>query len=151
MPRALLTLCLCLALAACGSSRLNPLNWFGGDREQRIRVTETAAEVVPTDPRPLVTEVLDLRVEQTSSGAIVQATGLVPTLGYFGGDLVEVERGDGALVFEFRVEAPEDGGTPGTPRAREILAAQALSVGALEGVRSITVIAQTNRRSVNRR
>jgi hypothetical protein len=25
-----------LSLAACGESRLNPLNWFGGEREERI-------------------------------------------------------------------------------------------------------------------
>jgi hypothetical protein len=29
MLRALIALTLCLSLAACGESRLNPMNWFG--------------------------------------------------------------------------------------------------------------------------
>ena len=35
-----LALALCLSLAACGESRLNPFNWFGGEREERITVEE---------------------------------------------------------------------------------------------------------------
>lgn len=150
MFRAIVALVLCLSLAACGSSRLNPLNWFGGDREERIRVTETAPEV-QTDPRPLVTEVVALAVEQTTSGAIVRATGRTPAQGYFDAALVEVSRTDGALVYEFRAFPPEGGGLPGPERARDLLVAVSLDQDDLRGLRSITVIGQTNRRSVNRR
>lgn len=150
MFRTFVALTLCLSLAACGSSRLNPLNWFGGDREERVRVTETVA-AVPADPRPLVAEVVALAVEQTTSGALVRATGLVPTQGYFDAALVEVQRGDGALVYEFRAAPPIGGGLPGPARSREVLVAVALDQSDLRGLRTITVIGQTNRRSVDRR
>jgi hypothetical protein len=60
MLRALIALTLCSRLAACGESRLNPMNWFGGEREERITVTEVER---PTDPRPLVAEVTGLAIE----------------------------------------------------------------------------------------
>ena len=43
MLRAITILSLILTLAAC-DSRINPLNWFGGEREQRIRVDPETAQ-----------------------------------------------------------------------------------------------------------
>jgi hypothetical protein len=46
-----------LGLAGC-STRLNPFNWFGNDRqEQRIEVVQVEEFV---DPRPLVADVISL-------------------------------------------------------------------------------------------
>ncbi|AHM05421.1 hypothetical protein roselon_03154 [Roseibacterium elongatum DSM 19469] len=148
MPRALVALSLILTLAAC-DSRLNPMTWFGGDREERVRVVET--EVDPADPRPLVAEVAALSVEGTSSGAILRATGIVPTQGYWQADLVPAGREDGTLIFEFRAAPPLTQQPQGAPATREIVAATALGRGDLEGVRTILVIGQANRRSVSRR
>lgn len=40
MLRVILALALMTSLAACGT-RLNPFNWFGEGREERVRVSET--------------------------------------------------------------------------------------------------------------
>jgi hypothetical protein len=148
MFRVPLILSLCLSLAACGESRLNPMNWFGGDREERIAVTEIAT---PTDPRPLVAEVTGLSIEATTSGAILTATALAEATGYWQPGLILVERDDDTAIYEFRAAPPPAGATAGPEPTRVIVAAVALGRGDLEGLRSITVIARSNRRTVERR
>jgi hypothetical protein len=148
MLRVSLALTLCLSLAACGESRLNPLNWFGGEREERITVTEVER---PTDPRPLVAEVTGLAIEQTTSGAILTATALTEATGYWQPGLVLIGREDGAATYEFRAAPPSAGAVAGPEPTRIIVAATALDQGDLRGLRSITVIARSNRRTVERR
>lgn len=148
MLRVILALALMTSLAACGT-RLNPLNWFGNDREERIRVIEPVA--TPTDPRPLVAEVVDLAIDPTPQGAILRAMGRPQTQGFWEADLVEVERSDTALVYEFRVFPPLTATAQGTPQSREVITGLELSNFELSGIRSITVIGAENRRSVNRR
>ena len=148
MFRALIALTLCLSLAACGASRLNPMNWFGGEREDRIAVTEVAT---PTDPRPLVAEITGLAIEATTSGAILTATALTDATGYWQPGLVLVERAEGAATYEFRAAPPPAGATQGPEPTRVIVAAAELGRGDLQGLRSITVIARANRRTVERR
>ena len=148
MLRALLALTLCLSLAACGGSRLNPLNWFGGDREERITVVE---EEVETDPRPLVAEVTEVKIEPTTSGALLTATALAEATGYFLQELDLLDRAEGAATYEFRAAPPPEGATAGPEPTRALVAAVALSQGELQGLREITVIARTNRRSITRR
>jgi hypothetical protein len=145
--RAVLVLSLSLSVAACGNSRLNPLNWFSGDREERVRVDPDAAAGTPTDPRGLVTEITQLSIEPTTSGAILRATGVTPTQGYFAADLVMVEADDGTLVFDFRAAAPAGTAIPGT---QTITAGVTLTNGELAGIRSIAVVAAQNRRTVSR-
>lgn len=147
MLRSLLVLSLVLTLGAC-LSRLNPLNWFGGEREQRITVEAGAGASDPFDPRVLVTEIIQLSVEPTTSGAIVRATGVTPSQGYYEAELVAVERTESALTLEFRAAPPVGTATAGL---QQIVAGVSLSVGELAGLREITVIGQTNRRSVSRR
>ncbi|WP_416916109.1 MAG: hypothetical protein ACMUJJ_04490 [Roseicyclus sp.] len=148
MLRATLALALILSLAACGT-RLNPFNWFGGDREERIAVTETAAE--PTDARRLVPEVVDLAVDATAQGAIVRAIGRPPVQGYWEAELVEVAREGSSITYEFRVFPPLTPTREGTAQSREVIVAASLSNFDLAGIRTITVIGAENRRSVNRR
>ncbi|MBF9050766.1 hypothetical protein GTA62_14050 [Roseobacter sp. HKCCD9010] len=145
--RLLVTLTLILGVAAC-STRLNPFNWFGNDREERVEIVETVTVV---DPRPLVSQVISLNVDPHPGGAIIRAMGLPPRQGYWAADLVEVERAEGRLVFEFRVFEPPVATREGTQRSREILAGTELSTQELDGVRTIVVQAQSNRRSVSRR
>lgn len=148
MLRATFALFLCVSLAGCGESRLNPLNWFGGEREQRITVTDVGR---PTDPRPLVEEITSLAIEPTTSGAILTATAATAATGYWQPGLVFVERSDGAAVFEFRAAPPAPGTVAGPASTRSIVAAAALGRDDLENLRSVTVIARTNRRTVERR
>ncbi|NKX46364.1 hypothetical protein [Roseicyclus persicicus] len=149
MLRVILALALVTSLAACGS-RLNPFNWFGGDREQRIRVEQTVPED-PRDLRGLVTEIVDLSVEPTPQGAIVRAMGRPPVQGFWEAELVEVERAEGGIVYEFRVFPPLTATPAGTPQSREVVVGTQLSNFDLQGIRTITVIGAENRRSVSRR
>tara|TARA_R110002073_G_scaffold34710_2_gene102516 strand:- start:910 stop:1359 length:450 start_codon:yes stop_codon:yes gene_type:complete len=145
--RLLITFVLVLGLTGC-ATRWNPMNWFGGDREERIEVT---ADEVETDPRGLVTEIVSLSVVPNPGGAVISAMGLPPRQGYWEADLVEVSREDSEMVFEFRVFQPLDPNTRvSTQRSREVLAGTALNRFDLAGIRSITVIGQQNRRTVSR-
>jgi hypothetical protein len=148
MLRATLALALILSLAACGT-RLNPFNWFGGDREERIAVAEPVAE--PGDARQLVAEVVELSVDPTAQGAIVRAMGRPPVQGFWEAELVEVAREAGSITYEFRVFPPLTPTREGTPQSREVIVAASLSNFDLAGIRTITVIGAENRRSVNRR
>lgn len=145
--RAVILLGLILTLSAC-ASRLNPFNWFGGQREERVEAVEP---VIIVDSRELVAQVIDLTVDPMPGGAIVSAMGLPPRQGYWEADLVEVERAEGRIVFEFRVFEPPEPTREGTQRSREILAGTSLSNQDLAGIRTIVVQAQQNRRSVSRR
>lgn len=146
--RLIAALSLCLALAACGESRLNPLNWFGGEREERIRVTDVEER---RDPRPLVSEVLSIAIEPTTAGAILTATALTSATGYWQPALIEVERGEDGVVYEFRAAPPPPGTVAGPEPTRRITAAVDISSGELARIRTVTVVAATNRRSVTRR
>ena len=149
MLRATLALALILSLAACGT-RLNPFNWFGGDREERNAVIE-AASPETTDGRQLVAEVVDLAVDPTPQGAIVRAMGRPPVQGFWEAELVEVERSDGGIVYEFRVFPPITPTREGTPQSREVIVGANLTNADLSGIRTVTVIGAQNRRSVTRR
>ena len=82
MLRAALILSVIVSLAAC-DSRINPLNWFGGDREQRVRVDpDDPSRVTLIDSRVFISEITQLSVEQTTAGAIIRATGVAPSQGY---------------------------------------------------------------------
>jgi hypothetical protein len=147
----LAALVIATALGGCArlrESRLNPFNWFGrGERTEVVAVEQAA----PGDPRQLVADVTALNIEQTPTGAIVRATGLPPTQGFWDAELVEVATDDPSVVlYEFRVFPPEGGAAAGTPRTREIEAGAFLTVGQLETVRTITVQGRGSARSARR-
>ncbi len=160
----LLMLPLLVLLTACGAgermkeSRLNPFNWFGTSREEKVVVEQPGPERELTyaertgDVRPLVEEVLELHVEQVPGGALVRARGRTLMQGYWQPAL-RVSREDSdndTLGFRFIAMPPPEDLPEGTPESREILVAQFLSFEVIEGVRDIVVIARTNRRSVRR-
>lgn len=138
-------------LAGCGAvsdSRLNPLNWFGRSEKVEPVITEVAG-----DPRPLVTQIIDLRLERVPGGAIIRATGLPERQGFFDGELVAANRGvpeDGILGYQFRVSAPEGATAPGTPQSREMIVGLFVSDQTLAGVRRIQVNAAQNALAVSR-
>lgn len=148
--RVLLGLGAVAVVAGCGrirESRLNPFNWFGRAR-QREAIPAVAA---PTDSRLLVAQVTGLSVDPYSTGAIVRATGIPPTQGWWEAELVARPIDEnGVLVFDFRVFPPLIDTPEGTPRSREITVATSLSTVKLDQVREIVVQGETNALSSRR-
>lgn len=140
-----------LGLGACGrirDSRLNPFNWFGGSTRSQT-VAPVPEEVA--DPRPLVSNVTALAIERMPGGAVVRATGVPPTQGYWAAELVERPIDDnGVLVFDFRVAPPPAASAVSTVRSREITVASFLSDKRLETIRTITVQGANSARSSRR-
>ena len=149
MLRVILALALLTSLAAC-CTRLNPFNWFGETREERVRAAEPVSEN-PLDRRFLVAEIVGLAIDPTPQGAILRATGRPQTQGYWEADLVEVARENGTLIYEFRLFPPLSPTPSGTPQSREVITGLELSHFALQGIRTITVVGADNRQSVTRR
>lgn len=125
------------------------MNWFGRDRAEVVQTVPDPN--VTADGRRFVSQVTELAVDATPSGAIIRAVGLPPTQGYWDAELVRVSTDDpSAIVYEFRVVPPLEPRRQSTQQSREIIAGAALSNAALRGVRSISVVGARNRRSVRR-
>ena len=146
-----------LALGGCArvsESRLNPFNWFGTSEEGPATLAPRGGYVSSViDNRALVGSVTELEITRTQGGALVVATGLAPTPGWWDAELV-AETGtpaeDGTLRYAFRVAEPGAPIPAGPPPARELTAAVFLSNQSLEGVRQIVVIGQANSRAIRR-
>jgi hypothetical protein len=139
-----------LVLAACGTAPktwYNPFGWFGGSQE-----AETLGPVIgtPQDPRPLVDQVVSMSVERFDGGAIVRATGLPPTQGYWAAELIAEPVVDGRANFRFVVIPPPERARVSTQPSREIMVATTLSNRELEEIREITVTGARNARSSRR-
>ena len=133
------SLILTLGLSGCArisASKFNPLNWFSGAGAAAPAVLYVA----PEDQRVLVAQVLSMKVEPNANGAIVRATGLPPTQGWWRAELVEVPQDqDDRLVFEFRLYPPVTPAPAGTQASREVTVATDLSNVELDGIRVIQV------------
>ncbi len=143
-----------MSVASCArisESRMNPFNWFGGDQSspETLPVAEVA---VAHDPRVVVDAVVAVRIERTPGGAILMATGLPPSQGYYDAALVpDAERSaPGRLVYQFRAQPPVQPGPVSTPRSRELRAALFLTDQDLAGVREVQVLGAQASRSVRR-
>lgn len=143
-----------LFLGACGGvaqSRLNPLNWFQASAPETLEPRRGWAAV--EDNRALVADVTDLTVERFPGGAIVRATGLPPTQGWWDAELVpdnDFRPVDGVLSFRFVVAAPRGPARTGTPVSREVTAGIVVSNFKLAETRQITVTGASNARSSRR-
>ena len=140
---AALTLVTFTSACGFGQSRFNPFNWFGG--------AEVAAPAEPSvvdaeDPRALAMQITALKVDAMPGGAIIRATAVMETQGWWDAELVAVDKDapDGKLVYEFRVFPPVAQADVSTPQSRSITAAVYLSDIALQTVSSITVQGATN-------
>ena len=150
-----------LTLSGCArisESRLNPFNWFGNSqevatpsepREIRPLVPEGRRTVI-VDGRQMVSSVTALRVDRSATGAIVRATGLAPTQGYYNAELVSTGVSNGVLMLEFRAQAPAGFEAEGTTRSRQINAAYIIDTADLSGIRTVRVQAATNARTSGR-
>lgn len=136
-----------LVLSSCGmvrESRLNPFNWFGRSEPAQT----VAAAVTIEDPRPLIDDVTNMKVEAYASGVIVRATGITATQGWWDAELVEVEVDEpGHLVLEFRLAPPPTATSVNTPKSREVTVAKTVSSVRLENISKITVQGARNART----
>ena len=134
-------------LASCGDgggsfgSGLNPFGWFKSSNRGKTLDARDLPRL-PEDPRGLVDQIITLKVERAPGGAIIRATGLPPTQGWWDGELKPMngeQPVNGALVYRF-VIAPPPGFEPvSTPRSRMVVVARFVSDKKLEGVRRIIV------------
>ena len=156
LPVALMTaLALTTVLADCGrirDSRLNPFNWFGGSQAETAQSTTTPGEI--SDGRQLVAQVTTLEVTRTNYGAIVRATGLPPTQGWWKAELKAANGGQpdekGVITYRFLVFQPPKATAVSTPQSRELTAAAFLSNTKLDAITRIVVEGASNSRSANR-
>ncbi|MCJ8139386.1 hypothetical protein [Falsirhodobacter halotolerans] len=140
MTRPLLAL-LILGTTLGGCNRLNPGTWLnsGGDTPAP---TQT---VVTEDPRPLIAQVTEVEVDRTPNGAIVRATGVAPTEGWYGPALIaQTAQPDGTLILKFHATAPATAMPTGTTTSRQIVAATALTNATLANTRRIVVQGASN-------
>ena len=149
-------LILALVLAGCGrmrESRLNPFNWFGRSQETTVVATDPIVPGRPGDPRILVAQVTEMEVARHPGGAIVRATGLPPTQGWWDAALVAENNGepvDGVLTYRFVVDQPLKQTRVSTPQSREVTAAAYLSDVKLADISQIVVLGAENSRSSSR-
>lgn len=146
--RILIALSLAFGLPACsGGFSLNPLNWFGSSGPEEVALTPEGGYPDSRDFRIPVQQVTALRVEKTTAGVIVYATGLPPRVGYWDAELVADNDGEpvgGVMSYVFRISEPRWRQPTGTPYARTVHVAQFISNAKLAGVSSIRVTGETN-------
>jgi len=162
-----------LFLSACGGwgdSRANPRNWFSKSREIPIDQPEIDPEAVnplipqksaiskrpdAADASVAIASVTELRVDRTTTGAIIQATGVASRQGAFDVELrLDPQEGDAApdvLSYTFRVVLPEDPTAVGSEHTRTVHAAQSLTKQDLAGIRLIRVKGAQNALETRRR
>lgn len=150
----LAALAVTLVLGACGTvrdSRLNPMNWFG--RESTETLAPSGGWTTEVDRRALVPTVTALEVIQTTGGAVVHASGVTQTQGWWDVELRPVNLGrpvDGALVYEFVVAAPRTQTAVSTEASRTVTAGVKVPQARLAGVQRVVVRGAGNQRSVTR-
>ncbi|RWR07870.1 hypothetical protein D2T29_17810 [Sinirhodobacter populi] len=144
-----------VALAGCGW--MNPMNWFGPSERVQTLEPKGGYAAALQDDRPLVPQVTDLRIDRTLTGAIVSATGLPPTQGWWNAALVAENDGlpvDGVITYRF-VAAPPPAVSPDahralSPESRELTAAASINATRLAQTRRVVVIGAENSRAVTR-
>ena len=139
-----------LVLTSCGAvreSRLNPFNWFG--RSERVETLSSLQQAA--DPRLLVADVVSLDIEPYTGGAIVRATGVMESQGWWQAELVEVKGDDPThLVLDFRILPPVTQTPTGNTRTREVTAAMAVSPRRLQDISRVTVQGERSARTTRR-
>ncbi|ETD84851.1 hypothetical protein [Rhodobacter capsulatus] len=153
-----LSLAVALALSGCGigKTKLNPWNWFTHEEVMTLAPKEGYPDV-KEDPRELIAQVTALEVKQTQGGAIVAATGLTPTQGWWGAKLLAENDGkpvEGVMTYRFVVAWPDPGSPAAnrvsTPQSREVTAAAFINNVLLAEVTKVVVIGAETQRSISR-
>jgi hypothetical protein len=141
-----------LVIAGCGGfseSKLNPLNWFKRSAPEALEFVQA-----PVDGRSLIGQVTVLKVEPFPGGAIVRATGVPTSQGWWDAALVKVDPAEdaepGVVTYEFRIFPPPEPRPAGTPYSRQVTVATSLTDIALESITKIVVVGETNALSSRR-
>jgi len=135
---------LCLILAGCSGlreSRVNPLNWFGRDAAASTPVEADALPQVTQERRPLISEILSVRLEAVDGGALLRVTARTDRQGYYELELVPnatATRFD-TLVYDLRGVPPRASTPVGSPRSREVTVALELTAREVAQVKRIQV------------
>ncbi|WP_323037901.1 hypothetical protein [Pararhodobacter sp.] len=142
-----------LTVTGCSTireSRMNPRNWFGASQEERPSLGPVRDRV---DNRALVTQVTAMTIEPTSSGALVRAEAMMPSAGWWDGELVPQNFGRpeaGVLTLHFVAAAPREAVPDTGAQSRTLIAVYPMSQAQLDTVSSVVVTGETNSRSVRR-
>lgn len=159
-----------LVLSACGrDSRMNPRNWFGQSKPERVVRTADPNAANPLIPeqrdsifrkRPdsetyegtPIEAIRDVRVERSSGGAIITATGVSLRQGAFDVRLRPVSDDEPVNgVLSYTMDAVQLANTPqGPEQTRTVEAARFISTQTLEEIRTIRVIGATNIHTTSR-
>lgn len=159
-----------VAVSGCGGWRdsgVNPRNWFGNSKEVTAS-TENPEDVNPLlpvkaeesifarkdapDESVLIVSVSALKIERTSTGAIVYATGLADRQGAYNVHLrPDIDAPEGTLSFQFKADYPSYATHQGTELTRTVRAAFSLTTGELEGIKLIRVTGAQNAQETRRR
>lgn len=145
--------CILTGLLAIGLSGCDALPRIGGWQSEPLSGS-TGDELQDSsgDIRPRVAEVTSLAVEDVTGGAIVLATALPTTQGWFKPELVnDAPDGkpiEGVLSFSFRAVPPRETQPQSTQRSRVLTAALFVPDARLADVRSIRVNGVQNSKSV---
>lgn len=148
--RLLTGLCIAATIAGCGriaDSRINPVNWFGGGQPAPVATAAPDPDAPDGETRPLMDQVTQLRIERMPGGAIIHATGLPPTQGYWEGELVPVSDGGptgGVLAYQFRANEPLEARRVSTAESRYVEVATRVSTQDLAAVQEVRVTAARN-------
>ncbi|MCV2889897.1 hypothetical protein [Ruegeria aquimaris] len=162
-----------MMLSACGGwrdSRVNPSNWFGPSNPAPVAASADAdanplipsgggkglfARPDPVDNTIPITRVTELKVEPTTTGAIVYAVGIANRQGAFDAELRRVVSEEnakaGILAYTFRVDYPEDATPQGAENTRTVRAAASLTRKDLAGIKLIRVEGQQGALETRRR
>ena len=149
-------LVLTLALPGCArirDSKVNPFNWFGRSKAVATQPVESVVPGRPEDGRILIANVTELEIARQPGGAIVRASGLPPTQGWWDAELVAENGGlpvEGVLTYRFVIAAPAKASRVSTPQSRELTAAAYVSDIKLAGVSEIVVVGAENSRASRR-
>jgi hypothetical protein len=151
-----------LVLAGCGgwgSSRVNPMNWFGQSRSVAVDTASASNPLMPARSRVFakapaedkslpIARVTELRIEQTTTGAIVYAEGIAGRQGPYQTELrpasTEEEAEAGILVLSFRVVYPPYDTPAGSELTRTVHEAHTLSGPELRAIKLIRVTGRDN-------
>lgn len=151
-----------LALSACGngfSGRLNPFNW-GKHRAASAGAEDdvlTPPGGYPSDAllqAPMVERVLSMKVEPTTGGIVIHATGLPPTQGFWYSRLIATNDGapddKGTVTYRFVLFPPKTPQPVSTQRSREVTAGAFIATEKMGGIRRIVIEGRTNSLSARR-
>ena len=150
--RVLISLTLILGLSAC-ETRLNPMNWFSGGKNDGVILEPLGGYGDSEDRRALIPQVTEFKVFRNSGGAILQVTGLPARQGYWSAELVaenDERPVNGVLTYTFRISEPLENTPQGSPYSREIIVAHFVSDTKLAGVRQIRVVGANNSMTARR-